>query len=208
MHARMPSFRQRLKPDQRREYDRSNRVSAIPLRVSARLRRAVELLEPSLARGDRERVRFLARVICDEICGALRVPSADVIVEGVRRSNRTGELHGLFTSGPRQGARIQVWMFTAKRRQVVAFKTFLRTLLHEICHHLDYALLRLRESLHTDGFFQRESSLVRQVLHAPREPLRPNAETSASDFAPRADADASRAEMLVRDSGAKVRNLS
>ena len=99
------------------EYDRSN-AAGDPLRVSARLLRAVELLEPSLAREDRERVRFLARVICDEICGALRVPSADVVVEGVRRSNRTGELHGLFTSGPRQRARIQVWMFTAKRRQV------------------------------------------------------------------------------------------
>jgi hypothetical protein len=41
----------------------------------------------------------------------------------------------------------------------VAFKTFLRTLLHELCHHLDYALLNLRDSLHTQGFYQRESSL-------------------------------------------------
>ena len=52
----------------------------------------------------------------------------------------------------------------AKRRQAVAFKTFLRTLVHEICHHLDYVLLRLGESFHTDGFFKRESSLVRQIV--------------------------------------------
>jgi hypothetical protein len=45
----------------------------------------------------------------------------------------------------------------------VAFKTFLRTLLHEICHHLDYALLHLRDSLHTDGFYKRESSLFYQI---------------------------------------------
>jgi hypothetical protein len=50
-------------------------------------------------------------------------------------------------------------MLTAKRGQVVAFRTFLRTLLHELCHHLDYTLLHLRDSLHTQGFYQRESSL-------------------------------------------------
>jgi hypothetical protein len=42
---------------------------------------------------------------------------------------------------------------------VVAYRTFLRTLLHEVCHHLDYAYLHLGDSLHTQGFYQRESSL-------------------------------------------------
>lgn len=162
----MPSFRHRLNRSQQREYDRSNRVTAVPLRVSPRLCRAVELLESSLSSGDRQRSQLLSQAVCDEICAALRVASARVLVEGVRRSNSRGELHGLFSSGPAHGDRIQVWMFTAKRRQVVAFKTFLRTLVHEICHHLDYAALGLRDSLHTDGFFQRESSLVRQLLAA------------------------------------------
>ena len=36
--------------------------------------------------------------------------------------------------------RITLWMLTAKRGQVVAYRTFLRTLLHELCHHLDYTL--------------------------------------------------------------------
>ena len=34
-------------------------------------------------------------------------------------------------------------MRTAQRAQVVKFKTFLRTLLHELCHHLDYQQLGL-----------------------------------------------------------------
>src|SRR5690348_14053597 len=38
---------------------------------------------------------------------------------------------------------------TARLGRVVAFKTFLRTLLHEICHHLDFAKWRMRESFHT-----------------------------------------------------------
>jgi len=84
-------------------------------------------------------------------------------VRAVRPSNRSGELHGLYQSAGRSQV-ISVWMFTAKRSQVVAYRTFLRTLVHELGHHIDYEYLSLRDSFHTDGFFQRESSLVRQLL--------------------------------------------
>jgi hypothetical protein len=48
----------------------------------------------------------------------------------------------------------------------VAFRTFLRTLLHEIGHHLDYEYLKLADSFHTEGFFRRESSLFTQLVPA------------------------------------------
>ena len=60
-------------------------------------------------------------------------------------------------------------MRTAQRRQVVRFRTFFRTLLHELCHHLDYELFRWPDSFHTEGFYQRETSLLKQLL--PPEPL-------------------------------------
>jgi hypothetical protein len=57
--------------------------------------------------------------------------------------------------------------------RVVAFRTFLRTLVHELGHHLDYRYLKLGGSQHTEGFFRRESSLVRQILgEAPAETKR------------------------------------
>jgi hypothetical protein len=55
-------------------------------------------------------------------------------------------------------------MRTAKRKRVVAFRTYLRTLLHEVGHHVDYTGLRLAESYHTDGFYKRESSLFHQLV--------------------------------------------
>jgi hypothetical protein len=82
----------------------------------------------------------------------------------VRPSAGWGELHGLYTRDERRPARIQLWMRTARHRRVVAFRTFLRTLLHEIGHHVDYELLRLPDSFHTEGFFKRESSLFRQLV--------------------------------------------
>jgi hypothetical protein len=54
-------------------------------------------------------------------------------------------------------------MKTAARGQVVAFKSFIRTVLHDLCHHLDYTYFDLDDSLHTEGFFKRESSLYKQI---------------------------------------------
>ena len=160
----MPNFRHRLTRAQQRTYDRSDTTSSIPVCASTRLRAAASALPAILLSGDRFRVEQVSQVVVDEIAAALGVPGARIIVSGTRPSNTRGELHGLYTPATGRGpATIKVWMITAKRGQVVAFKTFLRTLLHEVCHHLDYTLLRLPDSFHTDGFYRRESSLFHQI---------------------------------------------
>ena len=47
------------------------------------------------------------------------------------------------------------------------FKTFLRTFLHELGHHLDYELWGLGDSLHTEGFYHRENILFKQLMGYP-----------------------------------------
>jgi hypothetical protein len=163
----VPNFRHRLTRVQQREYDRSNAVSSVPVRVTPRLAKAVALLEWALSHDDRTRTAHVAQVICDELCAALRVRPLRVQVKAERPADGSGELHGLYQSAGRRDV-ISIWMLTAKRGQVVAYKTFLRTLVHEMGHHLDYQLLGLRDSFHTDGFFKRESSLVNQLMSAAR----------------------------------------
>jgi hypothetical protein len=142
----------------------SDRVPALPLSPGPALRGAVAALPGVLETGRARDVQVLAQHIADGICTAFRVPSVRVRVQLQRPPVRGGELHGLYEPGETRGRDvITLWMLTAKRGQIVAFKTFLRTLLHEICHHLDYTLLRLRDSLHTQGFYQRESSLFREL---------------------------------------------
>jgi len=175
-------FRHRLSPAHKRIYDRSDSISSIPVRVSPRLARAVHLLPVALATDYSTqaekvaKVGKVAQVVCDEICAALNVGKLRVLVKGVRPIHDDAEYHGLYVSRGRV-QEISVWMYTAKRRQVVAPRTFLRTLLHEVVHHLDYTLLRLGESFHSEGFFQRESSLVHQLERASRAaaPRRPAA---------------------------------
>jgi hypothetical protein len=98
------------------------------------------------------------------ITASLGVEPVDVGVLAVRPSLRAAELHGLYTRDGKGRPRIRVWMRTVHYRRVVAFRTFLRTLLHEVCHHLDYTRFELADSFHTEGFFQRESSLFYQLV--------------------------------------------
>jgi hypothetical protein len=105
---------------------------------------------------------------------SIAVPPLRIKVLAVRPSASWGEMHGLYEPDEgRASAVISLWMRTAKHRRVVAFKSFLRTLLHELCHHLDYELYKLPDSFHTEGFYKRESSLFHQLVEA-QLPADPN----------------------------------
>jgi hypothetical protein len=154
----------RLSRRQRAVYDRSDGVTALPLEGAA-ARPLVDALAEALEREDRAETERACQRLLDRLTEALRVGPVRVAVLAARPHARWGELHGLYSEG-RAGRppRIALWMRTARRRRVVAFRTFLRTLLHELCHHLDYRLLRLPDSFHTEGFYKRESSLFHQLV--------------------------------------------
>lgn len=159
------AYYQRLTRAQQRVYHRSNEVAVVRLPEARDLRPLVDALADALMKGDRLATQATADRMLLAVTARLGVPPLRAQVLAVRPSRDSGELHGLYT--PEEGgrpSRATVWMRTAQRRQVVKFRTFLRTLLHELCHHLDYELLRLPDSFHTEGFYKRESSLLRQLL--------------------------------------------
>jgi hypothetical protein len=162
----MPQSRRKFSRADERAYARSNAVATIRIAPSPLLRPRALAVAAALATSERRHVEQASQQLLDLLCQLLRVPPLRVEVCGARPTNHYGELHGLYTPANGKAARdrVQVWMRTARRLQIVAYKTFLRTLLHELCHHLDYEYLKLERSFHTEGFYRRESSLVYAVL--------------------------------------------
>jgi hypothetical protein len=155
------AYYKRLSKIQQRIYRASDEIRTIRLPKETELNSELEMLATYLKTEQPTRVEGACRQILVELTSALKVPAVRVRVYATRPHGHWGELHGLYTPAARNhSAQIEVWMRTAQRKQVVAFKTFLRTLLHELCHHLDYELLKLGESFHTQGFYRRESSLL------------------------------------------------
>jgi hypothetical protein len=66
---------------------------------------------------------------------------------------------------------IRVWMRTAVRKEVTSFGTFLSTLCHEFCHHLDFRKFGFRDSWHTRGFYERAAALYHHARATPLKKL-------------------------------------
>jgi hypothetical protein len=66
---------------------------------------------------------------------------------------------------------IRVWMRTAVRKRVTSFGTFLSTLCHEFCHHLDFHRFKFPDSWHTRGFYERTAVLYHHAKGTPRKRL-------------------------------------
>jgi hypothetical protein len=157
-------YYERLSPRGQAVYRASAAIASVPLPRPEEARPFVEGMQAALRADDRALVQQAASGLALALTRMLGVPALEVEVRAVRPTLKASELHGLYTRDDGRPPRIQVWMRTAQRGRVVAFRTFLRTLLHELLHHLDYSYFHLPDSLHTEGFFKRESSLLRQVL--------------------------------------------
>jgi len=154
----------RLNRSQQAIYRRSDSIAEVPLRRPEILRPLVLALEQALVGEDRVATQAATARLVRGLTDGLGIPPVAVEVLAARPHAHWGELHGLYTAERGRIPSIQLWMRTAKQKRVVAFRTFLRTLLHEVGHHIDYALLRLPDSYHTEGFYKRESSLFYQLV--------------------------------------------
>ncbi|MBI4638553.1 MAG: DinB family protein [Candidatus Rokubacteria bacterium] len=161
----------RLTRAQQAIYRKSDAIVEIRLPNPAALHPLVAALEAALKSEDRPSTQRATDALIRALCAAMELPTVRVEVLAARPHARWGELHGLYTNDRGKPITIQLWMRTAKQKRVVAFRTYLRTLLHEVGHHIDYTRLRLRDSLHTDGFYKRESSLFHQLVPERTPPM-------------------------------------
>ena len=168
------AYYDRLSAPRKRIYRKSDEIGAIGLPSGVEAGADVARIRGSLAADDRAALQGACQRVVDALVRGYVVPPVRVRVLAQRPSDDYGELHGLYE--PVEGrtpARVTVWMRTAKKAQVVAFKSFLRTLTHEFAHHLDYELFLLEETFHTEGFYKRESSLANALLES-KSNLRPS----------------------------------
>jgi hypothetical protein len=155
----------KLSESKKKIYRASDAIDSLGLPHGVVLGVEVATVRAALLAGDGAAIQRACQRITDTLTAGYKVPRIRIKVLAQRPSDDYGELHGLYEpEEDRVPATITVWMRTAYRKQVVAFKSFLRTLCHEICHHLDYELYALEETFHTEGFYKRESSLANALL--------------------------------------------
>jgi hypothetical protein len=159
------SYFERLSAKDKRIYVRSDEIRVVKVPDADALQPFVDDLRAALEAGKRVRTTRAANALVLALCNQLGAPKVCVRIHETRPSWDGGELHGLYTFAEEgEVPEIEVWMRTVAKGQIVRFRTFMRTLFHEVCHHLDATLFEMPESFHTHGFFARESSLTKQLL--------------------------------------------
>lgn len=145
----------------RAEFQRSDLLTSLPLPADGRLRVPADSLAAALKDGANAGVhaacaKFLS-IAADFY--AIDQPKVRVLAARPLRVREGGWASELLGDYSPETMQIRVWMRTAVRRQVTSFGTFLSTLCHEFCRHLDYQKFKFSDSWHTRGFYERTAKL-------------------------------------------------
>ena len=150
----------------------SDRITTLDLPEDARLSDIAKAIESAMKS---DQIRNLRRACAEFLKFAsefYHVPDCGVRVLAARplrvREQWTTELFGDYDP---EAMLIRVWMRTAVRKDVTSYGTFLSTLCHEFCHHLDYKKFGFADSWHTRGFYERTAVLYHHARGTPQKHL-------------------------------------
>jgi hypothetical protein len=137
----------------------SDRNKAIDLPHDGRLTAGAKSIELSLehSKAVREACTGFLNAAADFY--RIQTPGIRVLAARPIRSREGGWSSELFGDYHPETHLIRIWMRTAIRKQVTSFGTFLSTLCHEFCHHLDYQKFGYADSWHTRGFYERTAAI-------------------------------------------------
>lgn len=156
----------------RGDFLNSDRIRTLDLPQNGCLLPLAKSIEVAIADGTSAAVRRDCVNFLTEAAQFYRTPTCSIRVLAARplrvRERGTTELFGGYDS---ESMLIRVWMRTAVRKEITSFGTFLSTLCHEFCHHLDFQKFGVENSWHTRGFYERTAALYHHARGTPPKRL-------------------------------------
>lgn len=156
----------------REQFSESDRTKTLELPRNRALTEIAQCLESAMKS---DNIRDVRSACTDFLAAASKfyeVPPCGIRVLAARplrtREHGTFELFGDYAP---DSMLMRVWMRTAVRKDVTSFGTFLSTLCHEFCHHLDFKKFGFADSWHTRGFYERAGVLYHYARGTPLKKL-------------------------------------
>jgi hypothetical protein len=155
------------------QFRQSEELTSIVLPSGPTLADLAHVIESVMKEGSRAEVR----AACAEFLNAaavfynVKAPEVRALAARPLRVREGGWQIELFGDYSLRDAQIRIWTRTAVRKQVTSFGTFLSTLCHEFCHHLDCQKLGFVRSPHTRGFYERAALLYHHSRGTPVKKL-------------------------------------
>ena len=155
-----------------REFQESDRLNILELPPDNRFRGPAGKIELAMKDGSLAGIRAASTEFLATAADFYKVRRPDVRALSARplrvREGWQSELFGDYTPSI---AVIRIWTRTAVHKRVTSFGTFLSTLCHEFCHHLDCERFKFSRTPHTRGFYERTAILYHQARGTPMKHL-------------------------------------
>ena len=133
----------------RADYLESDRINTLDLPQDARLLPEIaKRIEAAMQTGNTTEVRIACAEFLSEACRFYQVPECGVRVLEARLLKGRELVTELFGDYHPTTMLIRLWLRTARKKEITSYGTFLSTLCHEFCHHLDYHLFKFSDSWH------------------------------------------------------------
>jgi hypothetical protein len=156
----------------RAQFLESDQMQTLDLPQYGRLPSITKSIESAMKGGKGSDVRNTCTDFLATASAFYEVPTCGIRVLAARplrtRERGTFELFGDYDP---ETSVIRVWMRTAVRKEVTSLGTFLSTLCHEFCHHLDFKKFGFVDSWHTRGFYERAGMLYHHARGTPLKKL-------------------------------------
>lgn len=156
----------------REKFELSDQTRSLELPTDGELQRIAAAIETAMREEKPAEVSRRCGLFLSYAADFYKVAPCPVRVLAARplrvREHSTTELFGDYHPSTMA---IRVWMRTAVRKEVTSFGTFLSTLCHEFCHHLDFQRFGFRDSWHTRGFYERTAALYHYARGTPAKRL-------------------------------------
>lgn len=142
------------------QFRQSDRITTLDLPQNECLSQIAKTIDSAMKAGETANVRRACAEFLTVSSRFYQVPDCNIRVLAARplrvREQWATELFGDYDP---EAVVIRVWMRTAVRKEITSYGTFLSTLCHEFCHHLDYKKFGFADSWHTRGFYERAAVL-------------------------------------------------
>ena len=155
------------------DFRASDQLAMLELPLDDRMRGPAKAIEAAMKDEEQNAVRKACAEFLTAAADFYQVskPAIRVLASRPLRVYESGWASELFGDYDLKTKRIRVWMRTPVRKQITSSGTFLSTLAHEFCHHLDYEKFGFRDSPHTRGFYERTAALYHHARQTPPKRL-------------------------------------
>jgi hypothetical protein len=155
------------------QFRQSEELTSIALPSDPTFADLAQVVESVMKEGSRAEVQSACAEFLNVAAAFYNVKAPEVRALAARplRVREGGWQIELFGDYSLRDAQIRIWTRTAVRKQVTSFGTFLSTLCHEFCHHLDCQKFGFTRSPHTRGFYERAALLYHHARGTPVKKL-------------------------------------